>query len=185
METYVPSKRRCPPFRHTREYDSASWKPPILRYTVFLLQNLEISSNFDIQRSVHRDILSELKISWLCRNMMLSYRHKYCCIVSKQYIPETLWFTLYTSLFEAKYSWPKQHAVLLNLNWYSFTDRLKLVRINWVHSKYHCEKMCFWQRCGWEFRSSEIWCCLTGTFETSEIDYSAMKRRILEEWNSQ
>jgi hypothetical protein len=100
---------------------------------------LEIRSNFDIQRSVHRDILSELQISWLCGNMMLPYRHKYCCIVSKQYIPETLWFTLYINLYEAKYSWSKQHAVLLNVNWYSFTDRLKLVRITWVHSKYHCE----------------------------------------------
>ena len=122
-----------PPFPPHQRVRFSVVKTSDLKIYSFFLQNMEIRSN--IQRSVHRDIISELKISWLCGNMMLSYRHKYCCIVSKQYIPETLWFTLYISLYEAKYSWPEQHAVLLNVNWYSLTDRLKLVRINWVHSK--------------------------------------------------
>jgi len=45
----------------------------------------------------------------------------------------------FQSSYEAKYDWFKQQAVLLNVNLYSLTDRLKLMRINWVNSKYHCE----------------------------------------------
>jgi hypothetical protein len=41
----------------------------------------------------------------------------------------------------AKYNWLEQQVVLLNVNWYSVTDRLKLVHIKWVNSRYRCE---FW-----------------------------------------